>query len=203
MNNKLLFFICILFFPISFYGQSLRIVSGLQWSSFDSSTEFKILDKKVNTFSIGVEMDLYTTDKFVISSGLSYIQLGGRETNPLIESWKDYSKKWSYLSFNSTFRYKVIADNSGYAFLGVGPQINVNIDSGNFNNTLYEESGFKMNTLSLGAVLEGGYLRNITNEEQLGILVQYIRSLTPYSTNEFVNFSFHPYSINLVLGYKL
>ncbi|WP_277632131.1 outer membrane beta-barrel protein [Avrilella dinanensis] len=202
MKNKFFFSICFCFITTIFHGQSVRVVSGLNWSSLKSSTEFNILDSKVKTFSIGLATDLYTEEKFTVSSELSYFQLGGREKNPLIESWEDYSKKWSYLSFNSTFRYKIISDKQGYVFLGVGPQLNLNIDSGKFDDTLYE-GNFKMKTINLGAVLEGGYLRDLTSKVQIGVLAKYMYPITSFSTNEFVNFSFYPYSINLMLGYKL
>lgn len=198
-------FIVVLFFNFNgSFSQTLKINVGRAISSFNSSNkEFNILNKTVNTANIGIGIDLLEKQNYYLSNEISYTTLGGKEVNLFLpEPYNDYEKKWTYVSFSTSFRYKINLDEEKFIFVGVGPKVRFLVDSNDFTETLYKDI-YTMEKVTFNALTEIGFIQKISKKYQVGLVGAYDYSMTPYVKTEYNKFRISPLTFNLTFGYTL
>ncbi len=121
---------------ISFYSfsQVIKIGNGIDISSMENS-KFNLLPNKRTGYVGTIGLDYFEHKYFYLSSEIGYLQKGGKDAifftdqsgQPLSESKVDI--RLDYLHINTTFRGRYAINNSNTVYVGIGPKIDIPVNS--------------------------------------------------------------------------
>lgn len=191
--------ILVFFFFVNCFSQVIKTDQGISISTFRN--DLNILNEPLTTYFTSIGIDYWEKKNFYLSSNIGYLQKGGVEENPLLSSENNkIEESWKYLHLNSTIRYAFRLSNTVHFYLGAGPTVDFLIDSNNFNNEIY--SDYKINTLTLGAKAEAGFVKDF-NRFRTSFNFSYLYDLTNAGGTNFVDLINDSFQITLSLGYRI
>lgn len=192
---------CILLFlflvaSITAQSQVVKLSNGIAFSSINSEKR-EILDDRVKLYSFMLGLDYYDKKYYNLSSEIGFQSKGGREK---IITGEFINEKWSYIHMNTTMRIKYPI-NSVQIYCGVGPFLDVLIDSNQFESELY--NNYEMNKLVFGLKPEIGFNQNLSKHMVAGLNCSYCVNLTSAGGSNYDKIKNNVFSLMIVLAYKL
>lgn len=192
-------FLC--FFACAAQAQYLKIDNGVLLSSFSNKEKIPSLSSKAASYTLQLGVDYSEHNWFSMSSQISYMRIGGHETNALLTQpeLQNITERKDYVQLNTTFRPYLKAASSKI-FIGIGPTLSVLAGSRNFESTLYE--GYRYNRLRFGGKAELGIIEDI-KKFRFGLVGAYLLDFSPAAKSEFLSLYNNAFSVVITTGYRL
>jgi hypothetical protein len=183
-------------------AQIIKVENGIALTSLKGSP-IDVLNNTLATYTFALGID-YVSDKiWSLSSGISYMGIGGNENLPVENGSGEFANKiitkakQDYLLLNTTFRIKT-SKNYRAVYFGVGPSLGISLGDNKFNNTYF--SDYTANNLLYGVKGETGI--NSTFKNILcGINLAYIHTFNDFSQNAHNKFRCSIFTASLTLAY--
>lgn len=197
---KINFVIALLFCSYLSFGQTIKLKNGIGITNL-SAKNFPVLEKKIVVYSGSVGIEYLESEKSLINTELGYSQMGGKEDNPLIlNEYSKFSKKWNYLFFLTTFRYKFLFENN-YVYLGLGPEVNYLLnDKNDFKGTPYNDL-YALKKINFGIVPEIGFVKEY-NKLKYGLELSYMFDVSGVASSSANKLRSNNFKAGISLGYK-
>ena len=194
MKIKFYLLVCSCFAYNIVHSQTLKVYNGLSFSS--NSSEIGVLTDNSLGYTGMLGIDYQKSKYYFLSSALGFVSKGGKnhifvaEENGFAE--QDIRINWSYLHINTTFRVKT-PSNKFYAYLGVGPKIEILLDSSyKQRNDGYD---IKLSPVLWGIVGEAGIVKKVRKIE-LGLSALYNLNFNDFGNSKNGNTNAYTYALD-------
>lgn len=196
--------ILLLFLIVNVYSQAIKLSSGVFYTSLDLPVG--VYDTKINVMPFFVGVDYWEHSNFMLSSEIGFLPIGGEE---IISTWTGDStipiqsfvskEKFNYLHLNTTFRYRILLQNNFSIYAGLGPKIDILVDSDKFGSEPYSDL-YKMPKTFIGAKTEIGAFYDFS-KIRVGFNGTYFLNID--SKQNSIDYNHKAYGVLASLGYKL
>jgi hypothetical protein len=198
--KKFFFSFIALFFSLVLFSQTIKIETGLSYSSMNSD-KFGMLNEGIINYSVIAGCDYFDHKLFYLSSEIGYIKKGGKETNiSIFEDVIDIKDTWHYVHINTTLRFKYQIDQSHF-YIGIGPKLDVLVGSNKFADIIYSD-GYEMNKISFGCIAELGVAQDL-NRFRVGVNYSYLVNFDEVGKSLYNNVYNNTHLIRFSIGLKL
>lgn len=182
------------------YSQYIKLDNGISMSSFHNTQNLSILNRYNFNYNLSIGADYLESNWYSVSSQIGYIQVGGQETNNLLDvNMREIKESKGFFNANTTFRGYIKSGNTKY-FIGAGPYINILAANDSFKSNLY--NGYRYKTTHLGILGEIGITQDINNF-RIGIIGSYMKNLSSTASTSFINLGNNVFNARISIGYKV
>lgn len=201
MKKIILLFSSFLLMKIS-YSQIIKIDNGFSITNLKTK-KFDVLHTNISSYCGFIGIDYFNRKRFYLSSQIGYIRIGGKETNEglIMTDSANYKvfESFNYGQVNTTFRIQDTSKNTG-VYLGVGPYLNILLDSDKFDSRPYES--YIAKKLNFGFKTEVGFMVRL-NKIILSLNGAYLINISPMAKSAYNSFTYKAIIGSLTIGYKL
>ena len=180
-------------------AQCIRVENGFGISSFQKHKTVTLFTDNIQRYALLVGIDYLEHKHWSLSSEIGYLTLGGEEKNILVgeEERKDFTESKKYVQVNTTFRVKCNIDNT-YFYAGVGPKLDILIESNEINNYLF--AGYSYNRFIWGTKTEIGFYQVLNPKIRVGLNASYLLNIGNTMESAYVNQKSKAFILTFSLG---